>query len=134
MLFCLGCRSTAGGEDPSSPGTSKLALTAFLVGASAIMGELVCIGNLVVGGSMDLSLRWLRPLACGAGLLFRDFETIALLRASVFARRLLSSVLMALMREALEALPPLGVCDNVEARFNSPKISSLWANRSRINR
>ena len=70
----------------------------------------------------------------GAGLPFRDFEAIARLRASVFARRLLSSVLMARTRGGLVAAPPLGVWESADARFSSPKISSLWAKRSRRRR
>ena len=132
-LLGLDCRSVTG--DVPSSGTSRLALTAALRGwVSFIAGELVWIGNLVAGGSLDRSLRWDRPFEWGAGLLFRDFEAIARFRASMFARRLLSSVLIALMRAELEALPPLGVCESVDARLSSPKISSLCAKRSRMRR
>ena len=94
--------------EPFSGGTSKLARTAPFLGSP--VGGVVCIGKRVVGGSEERSRRWFRaPLACGAGLLFRDLDAIARFRASMLARRLLSSVLTARIRAALEALPPLGV-------------------------
>ena len=121
-LLVLDERSLTGDVE-SSPGTSRLCRAPTRRGC--VSGELVWMGKRVAGGSLDRSRRWLRPFACGAGLLLRDRDAMALLRASMFARRLLSSVLMARMRDALVAAPPLGVWERVEARLSSPKISSL---------
>ena len=133
LLFRGALSFSTTGEPAWLAGTSKLALKAAFRCPSATVVGLVWIGNLVSAGPLDLSRRWLRPLAWGAGLLARDFEAMARLRASMLARRLLSSVLKARMRGAEDA-PPLEVWERVLARLSSPKMASLWAKRSRMRR
>ncbi len=142
-LFCF---STTG-DDPAPSGIPRLALAAPLrcVSADADDGGelLVWMGNLVSAGPADRSLLCARPLLGGAGLVARDFEAIARLRASMFTRRLLSSVLIARTRgiddapatvPAAVALAAAEACAWELARLSSPKMASLWANRSRIRR
>ena len=93
----------------------------------------VAIGNRVSGPPELRSRRW--PLGLGAGLvalLFDDppAEMIARARASMLALRLLSSVLIARGRR----VSTLVLCEREEARFNSEKMASLWAKRSRMRR
>lgn len=149
-LFCstaMGlCFSAAGDPTVVPSGTSRLALTFAPLrwGSPVAAGGLLVgwIGNLVSAGPAERSRRWpvLRPLLGGAGLAARDLDAIALLRASTLARRLLSSVLIALRRGAVSLaapLPPLlaGLACACElARFNSPNIASLCAKRSRMRR
>jgi len=73
--------------------------------------------------SVDASLLW-RELGAGLEGRERAAPITARLRASTNARRWDSSV------ETARARPEL----RVEARLSSPKICSLWANRSRTRR
>jgi hypothetical protein len=80
----------------------------------------VATGNLVVSGPpVERSRRW---RVVGAGLLARLFSLIAFWRASMAARRLLSSELTARGRgfDGLEARPR-----ELDWRLSSPKIASL---------
>lgn len=95
-------------------GTSRLPLVMVLLS----VGLVTLIGNrLVSDAPLERSRRCLRG---GAGLWPRLRSTMARLRASMAARRLLSSVLMA--RGRLLVLPSPFALD---CRFSSPKITSL---------
>jgi hypothetical protein len=80
---------------------------------------------------VDLSLR-----CRGAGLAALDRFAIARLRASMFARRLLSSVLIALGLASPDPAPRelTDAAAALDCLFNSPKIASLCWNRSRRRR
>ena len=103
-----------GGLLPSE-GTSRLECLApprlAKVASPPRLGLLTWMGKRVTGGSTDLSRRWAegRPLAWGAGLLLRDLLAMARARASMLARRLLSSVEMARLRVGSGTLAPEGV-------------------------
>lgn len=95
--FCLSVPLVAG--DPVVPsGTSSPVLPPRRCPSAVADGGLVAwIGNLVSAGPAERSLLCppLLPLIWGAGLVALDLEAMARFRASVLARRLLSSVLMA---------------------------------------
>lgn len=131
---------TSGTMMPSGPGTSsevcltRLSIPPRLVRCLSAEVGLVWIGNRVSGPPLLLSRRW--PRGPGAGLVARlrealAFSNKALLRSSTKAFLLLSSVLMARGR-LLE--PTDDEWFNVDIRFNSLKMGSLCANRSRTKR
>ena len=125
----LGVASTAGvmwgGSAPFgvSPGTSRLWRMPRLWGSGTAVG-LVWMGKRLSAPPVERSLRCARPFMVGdgAGLGARDLEAIARLRASMLARRLLSSVLGA---RGLGLLGAISEWFEELARFSSPKISSL---------
>ena len=126
FVFVVGVSTTAGETSLLLPGTSRLCrrgLRSFVM-----TGLLVWMGNRVSGPPLERSRRWPRP-GVGWGLLARLREAMARFRASMLARRLLSSVLMARSRPAPEV-----VWLRVLARFSSPKMASLWSKRSRMRR
>lgn len=87
------------------PGTSRLCLRGLrsvAVTTGLLLLLFVWIGNRVSGPPVERSRRWLRLPGVGCGLLARLREAMARLRASMLARRLLSSVLMARGRPAPE--------------------------------
>ena len=122
-VFTVGAFSEAVG-DPLFVGTSRLGPRVALRSE----GLLTLIGNRPVS---DAPLeRSRRCLWRAAGLVARLRLTMARWRASIAARRLLSSVLMARGRFEPELLSPRAL----DWRFSSPKMASLWANRSRMRR
>jgi hypothetical protein len=91
------------------------------------VGLVVEMGKRVSGPPELRSRLWVR--GDGAGELARERLAMARLRSSMCALRLLSSVLMARGRPAPET-----ECVSELARFSSPNMASLCANRSRISR
>lgn len=121
MLTFVNCSVPVG--DSLLLGTSKLLLGKDLFS----VGLVTFIGNrLVSDAPLERSLRWFRG---GAGLWARLRSTIARFRASMAARRLLSSELIARGRLFVRPTPVA-----LDCRFNSPKIASLWVKRSWIRR